>query len=379
MEEIDLNDRLQSDLSYLDREVELLQERIRGRQDVLDRIEDELSAHRERIQQKREEILKTERELADSELKISELKGKYKELFFRRRSLAGDMKVAKEVREKTENMFRKSSSKLQEARERMRKCESQLVLAKERLKSLYGQRAELEDSGFDGKESPLCDVSPVELGRLKERARTLQRELQDYCDADYGVLSEDASLIGRIDYLSEQYDDVKEAKREIDGIIRDTDRQAGLLFKGALKAINDRFNDIFVKLFGGGEANLTLNDEFDLWNSGVEIAARPPGKRPQSLAQLSGGERSLTAIAYLFSTMEEAQVPVAILDEVDASLDEANLRRFADLVEQYSKSLQIVAITHRRLTMERADIMYGVTLEEPGLSKIVSIRLSDWE
>lgn len=97
------------------------------------------------------------------------------------------------------------------------------------------------------------------------------------------------------------------------------------------------------------------------------------------MAQLSGGERSLTAIAYLFSTMEEARVPVAILDEVDASLDEANLRRFADLVEQYSKSLQIVAITHRRLTMERADIMYGVTLEEPGLSKIVSIRLSDWE
>lgn len=379
MEEIDLNDRLQSDLSSLDREVELLQERIRGRQDVLDRIEDELSAHRERIQQKREEILKAEKELANNDLKISELKGKYKELFFRRRGLAGDMKVAQEVRAKIENMFRKSSSKLQEARERMRKCESQLVLAKERLKNLYGQRAELEDSGFDGKESSLCDVSPVELERLKERARTLQRELQDYCDVDYGVLSEDASLIGRIDYLSEQYDDVKEAKRELDGIIRDTDGQAGLLFKGALKAINDRFNAIFVKLFGGGEANLALNDEFDLWNSGVEIAARPPGKRPQSLAQLSGGERSLTAIAYLFSTMEEARVPVAILDEVDASLDEANLRRFADLVEQYSKSLQIVAITHRRLTMERADIMYGVTLEEPGLSKIVSIKLSDWE
>jgi chromosome segregation protein len=207
----------------------------------------------------------------------------------------------------------------------------------------------------------------------------LHRELQDFGDVDYGVLSEDASLAGRIAYLSEQYDDVKEAKGELDDIIRDTDRQAGLLFKGALKAINDRFNAIFVKLFGGGEANLTLNDEFDLWNSGVEIAARPPGKRPQSLAQLSGGERSLTAIAYLFSTMEEAKVPVAILDEVDASLDEANLRRFADLVEQYSKSLQIVAITHRRLTMERADIMYGVTLEEPGLSKIISIRLSDWE
>ena len=130
---------------------------------------------------------------------------------------------------------------------------------------------------------------------------------------------------------------------------------------------------------GGGEARLAMSDEFDLWNSGVDISARPPGKRPQSLAQLSGGERSLTAIAYLFSTMEEALVPLAILDEVDASLDEANLRRFAELVEEYSQNIQIVAITHRRLTMEKADIMYGVTLEEPGLSKVISVKLSEWE
>ena len=129
----------------------------------------------------------------------------------------------------------------------------------------------------------------------------------------------------------------------------------------------------------GGEARLAMSDEFDLWNSGVDISARPPGKRPQSLAQLSGGERSLTAIAYLFSTMEEALVPLAILDEVDASLDEANLRRFAELVEEYSQNIQIVAITHRRLTMEKADIMYGVTLEEPGLSKVISVKLSEWE
>lgn len=105
----------------------------------------------------------------------------------------------------------------------------------------------------------------------------------------------------------------------------------------------------------------------------------PPGKRPQHIGQLSGGEQSLAAISLLFAAMEVAEVPIAVLDEVDAALDESNLRRFATLAEEYGQKIQLLCMTHRRITMEHADVMYGVTLSEPGLSQIVGVRLEDWD
>ncbi|MDT8284271.1 MAG: chromosome segregation protein SMC, partial [Thermovirgaceae bacterium] len=166
---------------------------------------------------------------------------------------------------------------------------------------------------------------------------------------------------------------------ELRRLIDETDRQAGELFTASLKEIDKRFCSLFQRLFGGGEAHLKLSDEGLVWDAGVDVIARPPGKRPQHLAQLSGGEQSLSAISLLFAAMEVAGVPLAVLDEVDASLDEVNLRRFSDLAREYSQSMQLICMTHRRATMERADLMYGVTMSEPGLSQVVGVRLEDWD
>ena len=132
-------------------------------------------------------------------------------------------------------------------------------------------------------------------------------------------------------------------------------------------------------LFGGGRAELRLTDPEDLLNTGVEIIAQPPGKKLQNLHLLSGGERALTAIALLFAILKVRPVPFCILDEVEAALDEANVYRFSQFLKHFSKETQFIVITHRKGTMEEADVLYGVTMQESGVSKLVSVRLEDTE
>nr|WP_321503020.1 chromosome segregation protein SMC [uncultured Dethiosulfovibrio sp.] len=213
----------------------------------------------------------------------------------------------------------------------------------------------------------------------ERRLKHLESSLAQIGDFDRGAISEDSSLSERIGYYGEQTQDVSSGIDELRALVEETDRQAGSLFGDALDKIDLRFNGLFQRLFGGGEAHLKIQGEGGLWDSGVEIIARPPGKVSAYLAQLSGGEQTLTALSLLFASMEVAQVPLAVLDEVDAALDEVNLGRFADIVADYSSSLQIIAMTHRRQTMERADVMYGVTMSEPGLSQVVGVKLEDWK
>ena len=215
--------------------------------------------------------------------------------------------------------------------------------------------------------------------KLESSCRYLERSLKELGDVNMGALSEDQSLAERLEFLGGQLKDVQQGMDELRALIANTDRQAGTMFNGALVKIDRRFDELFQRLFGGGEAHLKAQEDMDLWEAGVEIVARPPGKKPLFLAQLSGGEQSLTALSLLFASMEVAKVPLAVLDEVDAALDEANLTRFAQMVADYSKNLQVIAMTHRRQTMEHAEVMYGVTMSEPGLSQIVSVKVDQWD
>ncbi|MCX7828327.1 MAG: chromosome segregation protein SMC [Thermanaerothrix sp.] len=214
---------------------------------------------------------------------------------------------------------------------------------------------------------------------LRGKIRELERAIRDKGPVDMGVLSESRSLDERLEFLKGQIDDSRRAMAELEKVIAEADQRAQTVFMRSLKDIDDRFDSLFKRLFGGGEAHLELTDSGGLWDSGVEITARPPGKRPQGIAQLSGGEQSLTAVALLFSSLEVAGCPIAVLDEVDAALDEVNLRRFADLAAESSGERQILVMTHRRITMERAGLLYGVTLKEPGLSQVVGVKLEEWD
>ncbi len=180
----------------------------------------------------------------------------------------------------------------------------------------------------------------------------------------------------RHDELSAQRDDLLKAEADLAGIIADLTSRMEKQFLEQFDFLNRFFQQTFVKLFGGGRANLRLADPANPLTCDIEVAAQPPGKKLQMLSLLSGGERALTAIAILFAMLEVKPTPFCFLDEIEAALDDANIDNFADYLRDYSKSTQFVVVTHRKGTMERCDSLYGVSMEEKGVSRMVSLKLN---
>jgi chromosome segregation protein len=178
----------------------------------------------------------------------------------------------------------------------------------------------------------------------------------------------------RLTFLTTQKGDLEAAIASLLETIRKINATSSERFAEAFAQINAHFSELFQRLFRGGTAQMRLLDENDLLDSGIEITAQPPGKRNQSILLLSGGEKAMTAIALLMGIFKYKPSPFCILDEVDAPLDDANIDRFAQLIREMSEETQFIAITHNKRTMEGADALYGVTMEEAGCSKIVSVK-----
>ena len=175
--------------------------------------------------------------------------------------------------------------------------------------------------------------------------------------------------------MTAQRDDIINAEEKLKKIISELSQLMENQFKEQFKLISENFNSVFREMFGGGKAYLKMTDEENALESGIEIIAQPPGKNLQNMMLLSGGERALTAIAILFSILKMKPSPFCILDEIEAALDDANVKRFADYLKKFSCDTQFIVITHRKGTMESADVMYGITMQEHGVSKIVSVKI----
>jgi chromosome segregation protein len=184
-------------------------------------------------------------------------------------------------------------------------------------------------------------------------------------------------LSQRYKFLSEQRDDLLKAKDDLQKAIHKINLTSKELFASTFATVQENFKDIFQRLFEGGRAELILIDEGDVLESGIEIVARPPGKRLQSVSLLSGGEKALTAIALLFALFMVKPSPFCLLDEIDAPLDDVNVGRFTHLLKEFAKRTQFIMITHNKVSMETADVMYGVTMQESGVSKIISTRFRE--
>jgi chromosome segregation protein len=183
-------------------------------------------------------------------------------------------------------------------------------------------------------------------------------------------------LEARHTFLTAQRKDLVESIASTTEAIKKIDATTRERFREAFVAINQYFQEIFASLFGGGRAGLTLLDEQDLLESGIEVIAQPPGKRLQSVQLLSGGEKALTAISLMFAIFKYKPSPFCVLDEIDAPLDDANTGRFLDILRSMQADTQFILITHNRKTMEIADRMYGVTMAEPGVSRLISVKLN---
>jgi len=174
-----------------------------------------------------------------------------------------------------------------------------------------------------------------------------------------------------------QREDVASSVTSLKGTIREINATSNERFRTTFAEVNQRFGEVFQQLFGGGEAEMRLLDDEDLLESGIEIVARPPGKRLQNLMLLSGGEKALTAIALLVSLFHTKASPFCILDEVDAPLDDPNTVRFVEVVKSMSRDTQFLVITHNKLTMQAAATLYGVTMQERGVSKVVGVAMDE--
>ncbi len=221
---------------------------------------------------------------------------------------------------------------------------------------------------------PPADASEEALAALEQEAAELAASIERMGPVNVLAYEEHRQETERLVFLTTQRDDLLRSIAELQESIRKINATSSERFRDAFTAINENFKGVFERLFQGGTAEMRLLDENDLLESGIEIVAHPPGKRNQSILLLSGGEKALTAIALLIAIFRYKPSPFCILDEVDAPLDEANIDRFTRLLKDMTEETQFIAITHNKRTMETADAMYGVTMEEPGCSKIVSVR-----
>ncbi|MGV2941076.1 chromosome segregation protein SMC [Mesobacillus sp. LC4] len=217
----------------------------------------------------------------------------------------------------------------------------------------------------------------IPADEARRKVKLIKMSIEELGTVNLGSIEEYERVSERYEFLLEQKNDLQEAKDTLFLVIEEMDHEMKKRFEQTFTAIRSHFESVFQALFGGGRADLRLTQPDDLLNTGVEIVAQPPGKKLQNLGLLSGGERALTAIALLFSILKVRPVPFCILDEVEAALDEANVYRFAQYLKKYREETQFIVITHRKGTMEEADVLYGVTMQESGVSKLVSVRLED--
>jgi chromosome segregation protein len=195
-------------------------------------------------------------------------------------------------------------------------------------------------------------------------------------DVNLMAIEEYEALEERHTFLTGQCADLEKAREALLGVIARSDRRIREMFLETFEEVANHFREYFRVLFNGGQARIYLVDEEDPLESGIEIEARPPGKKPTSISLLSGGESAMTAIALLFSILKAKPTPFCILDEVDAPLDDANIGRFLSLLDDFAEQTQFIVITHNKNTMARADAMYGVTMQERGVSQLISARLT---
>ncbi len=217
------------------------------------------------------------------------------------------------------------------------------------------------------------------MSASQKEASSLRSQIKALGNINVDSIEQYKEVKERFDFLSNQKADLDETKKKLEDIIRDMQSVMTRQFKESFEIIRTQFDIVFKALFGGGSGRLTLTDPDNVLESGIDIEVQPPGKKLQNMMVLSGGERALSAIALLFSVLEAHPTPFCILDEVEAALDDNNVYRFSDYIKKYSEKTQFIVVTHRRGTMESADIMYGVTMQEKGVSKLLKLKFEDLE
>jgi chromosome segregation protein len=271
---------------------------------------------------------------------------------------------------------------LHERQMRLQQIDFQEQAVKDRMSQRYNiDASELVPTApaqpAEGVEVAQPESQAIDIDALKEEIQTLAKKCDAFGAVNLVAIEEFDELKNRFQFLTKQQSDLLSAKDSLEQTIRKINRTTRELFTDTFVKVNEQFRIYFRMLFNGGEAQLILVDPENALESGIEIVARPPGKKLQTISLLSGGEKTMTAIALIFSVFKVNPSPFCVLDEIDAALDEANVDRFAVVLKEFAKIAQFIVITHNKKTIAYADVMYGITMQQTGVSRVVSVKLSE--
>ena len=369
--------------SEWDVEVEkMLQKQEFGQQNV-DRIDAEIKRHEKEKQEIVENMAagaeEAERKRHNIEEILLTIEASHKAQSDAEKKLKEDTKKKDELSEKQKTFF-----------DRREELSGQMTGLDKEVYRLNAQKERLEESiesqinyMWSEYEITLSDAASLrkeeltDLSAMKREIADLKDQIKKLGDVNVNAIEDYKALMERYTFLKGQHDDLIEAEKTLNNIITELDAAMRKQFQEKFKEIGREFDKVFKELFGGGKGTLELMEEEDILEAGIRIIAQPPGKKLQNMMQLSGGEKALTAIALLFAIQNLKPSPFCLLDEIEAALDENNVTRFAKYLHKLTKNTQFIVITHRRGTMEKADRLYGITMQEKGVSALVSVDLID--
>ncbi|EMF0268991.1 chromosome segregation protein SMC [Enterococcus hirae] len=321
-------------------------------------------------------------DFSDHEITEESLASQITELAQQREELQAELVAVKEQRERTQKEIDQLETVLAEKNQQQKQQlteQSKLEVQKDRAEMLLDHQLSYLQTEYQiSFEKAVADYQPTsDIVSSRTKVAVLKEQIADLGPVNIRSIEQFEQVNERHTFLATQRDDLLSAKNQLFETMEEMDAEVRARFKEVFEAIRQEFKVVFPNMFGGGRAELVLTDPSDLLKTGIEIEVQPPGKKLQSLSLLSGGERALTAIALLFSIIRVCPVPFCILDEVEAALDEANVKRFGRYLSDFQDDTQFIVVTHRKGTMVAADVLYGVTMQESGVSKIVSVRMED--
>lgn len=315
----------------------------------------------------KENNIELEEKIKEKNINREYLENTKNETILLRDKLTKEIQESNIRKEEIENTVAKTQQMKHEMDLKVTKNETQIEGLKDKLwnelEISYIQAIELKKNDFN-------------YSKALKDAKEIRQRLKELGDVNIGSIQEYDLVKERYDFLSEQRKDLLEAIESLDQVIEDMDKAIKINFKTTFKKVAEHFESIFKDLFGGGTAMLKMENEDNFLETGIDIIAQPPGKKLQSITLLSGGEKTLTAIALMFAILKVKPTPFCIMDEVEAALDDANINRFARYLKNFN-NIQFVLVTHQKATMEFADVLYGVTMPEQGISKVLSLKLED--
>lgn len=351
-EQIDLR-RLQEEKATTEKDIAILEDLINQKvvaleDTTIELLEEQLQAASDKQSQTNQILIRLKFELED-------IDGQFEDLEER----------LQQARTKNDDLIRKQA-----------KLEADCEQAGDTLRTLLGNLTEHFKLSFEAAQSQAKAVE--NLASAEQNLKNLERAIRALGPVNLDAIEQYDEVNNRLTFLNEQRTDILSARDLLLDTIHEMDDEVKERFKVTFEAIRESFKQTFKQMFGGGSADLILTEN-DILTAGVEISVQPPGKKIQSLNLMSGGEKALSALALLFSIIRVKTIPFVILDEVEAALDEANVKRFGDYLNRFDKESQFIVVTHRKGTMAAADAIYGVTMQESGVSKIVSVKLKDME